>query len=498
MPDVSPVIVAVDQGTSSTKAIVLDRAGRLMTTRTTSIAQSHPRPGWVEQDPTEILESVADLLADLAVEFGGRIAGIGISTQRESALVWDRRTGKPLAPMLGWQDRRTSDDAERLLASGCGDAVLAASGLPIDPMFSALKFQRMLDEVDPDRVRSRAGEIAVGTVDAWLMFHLTGAHRIEAGNASRTQLVGLDSGQWDPALLELFRVPEQVLPEIASSDEPATVRGHLGLAAGLPVAAVLADSHAALYGHGVRSPGPVKATYGTGSSIMALAPAGVGAPPGIARTIAWRLGAETSYAFEGNILSTGATLVWLSGLLGRTPAELMALAEKVEPLHGVDLVPAFAGLAAPWWNDRAQAVIRGFTLGTDAATLARAAADSVALQIEDVVGALVEAGVPVDELLVDGGPSANDWLVQLQSDLSQRRVRRARIPELSAYGAAALAATTVGVDVTDEGPSADEFLPRLASEVAQRRRRAWRESVDSVLAAADQSQSITKEITNVR
>ena len=486
MPEKRSLTIAVDQGTSSTKGVVVDDRGRIVAVRSVAVSQSHPRPGWVEQDAREILDSVTGLLRDLGGEYGDATAGLGLSTQRESALVWDRATGRSLGPMLGWQDRRTTDRARELIAEGTADDVRRRTGLPLDPMFSALKLQWLLDEVDPDRRRSKAGELAVGTVDSWLLFHLTGAHRIEAGNASRTQLLNVATTAWDPDLLTLFGIPEAVLPEVVDSDDPIGVRGAFGLAAALPVAAVLADSHAALYGHGVRAPGSVKATYGTGSSIMGLAPSGADAPSGLATTIAWRLSGRTAHAFEGNILSTGATLVWLAGILGVEVGELTALAETVGPLHGVDLVPAFAGLAAPWWNEDAEAVIRGFTLGTTRAELARAATDSVVLQVEDVLAAIEQAGAPVAEVLVDGGPSANDWLVQQQADLSQRSVRRSNVPELSAYGVALLAAETLGIDRV-EPADGDTFSPRLDPATAAERRARWHRAVASALAEASPS-----------
>ncbi len=485
MPSDSPVVLAIDQGTSSTKAIAVDVAGTIIGRVTRPIAQAHPRPGWVEQDAEEILESVRATLGELAGRFAGRVAAIGLSTQRESAVAWERGSGRPVGPMLGWQDRRTTDRAKALGESGHAEDVRRITGLPLDPMFSALKIGWLLDSIDADRARSCRGEILVGTVDAWLAYRLTGEHRIEAGNASRTQLLSLDSLDWDAGLLDLFGIPASVLPEVRASDSVVPIRAGFGLAAGIPIAGVLGDSHAALYGHGVRRPGEVKVTYGTGSSVMGLIGPDDPVDSGLARTVAWQIGRTADLAFEGNILSTGATLVWLSGVLGSTPTELADLATRVETLHGVDLVPAFAGLGAPWWDEDARATLTGFTLGTSPDVLARAAVDSIVLQVEDVIAVAERSiGSRIDRILLDGGPSANDWLVQLQADLSQRHVRRSRVSELSALGAGELAARTVGAwDETRASDLAqgDEFHPRLAPAVASARRASWRRAVTTTL-----------------
>lgn len=496
MPD-SPVVVAVDQGTSSTKCVVVDANRCVLGVDSIAIGQFHPRPGWVEQDADEIARSVQTLLHRARDAYGSRVCAVGLSAQRESALVWERSTGRCLGPVLGWQDRRTADYVQRLEADRSASEITARTGLPLDPMFSAPKLQWLLDQADPDRRRSRAGEVAVGTIDSWLAYSLTGEHVIETGNASRTLLLDIDSVSWDPELLEIFDIPEQTLPDVVASD--ANRRGRDGEAS---IAAVLADSHAALYGHGVRTPGAVKVTYGTGSSIMGLAPVGHAVPSSLVRTIAWTTGGRTERAFEGNILSTGATLVWLAGILGTTPGELLEAAASAPVLHGVDLVPAFAGLAAPWWDASAVATVRGFTLGTDRATLGRAAADSIALQVEDVLTACDSASIPIDRVLLDGGPSSNDWLVQLQADLSQRTVQRSRVAELSALGVAVLAGTTQGLWELDEGARdpGDIFTPRLDAGTAATRRRSWAAAVASTRGQADPepaSTTSTREHTHV-
>ncbi|WP_159618143.1 FGGY family carbohydrate kinase [Ruania rhizosphaerae] len=479
MPE--PLVVSVDQGTSATKALVVDSRGRVVGRATVPVSMAHPQPGWVEQDAEELLASVhaavRGAVADAAVENSGGVVSVGLSTQRESAVIWDRRTGEPLGPVLGWQDRRTSAAADAFEA---GDAarVQEITGLPVDPMFSALKLAWLLDQVDSDRRRARAGEICLGTVDSWIVTRITGEHRIEAGNASRTQLLDLATANWSPELLDRFAIPAEALPRVVASDEPTASADWGGVTA--PLTAVLGDSHASLYGHGARRPGEVKVTYGTGSSVMALAEE---APPsgGLVRTVAWQRGPTAQLALEGNILASGATLVWAAELLGVSVAELADLAARVGD-GGVDLVPAFSGLGAPWWDTAAQAALTGMTLGTGRAEVARAAVDAVVLQIEDVLEAVSRAGTPVATVLADGGGSANDWLMQHQADLSGRQVHRARVSDLSALGAAHLAGDVAGLwtdaPPTPFGPGGpDIFTPRLDPTLADARRQRWAAAV---------------------
>lgn len=477
----SELVLAIDQGTSATKAIVMDVAGRVIARASVPVAQSHPRPGWVEQDPNELYQSVLSAMARVMRGVTGTVVSIGVSSQRESAVAWERSTGLPQGPMLGWQDRRTSGEAQRLKQEGVGATVRAVTGLPVDPMFSALKFAWLLDDVDPDRRRSRAGEIVVGTVDSWLLACLTGEHRIEVGNASRTQLLSLATAQWDDDMLALFGVPRQALPEVVSSvSSSAPVDGVIGVPPGARVTGVLGDSHAALYGHGVREPGRVKATYGTGSSIMGLMSGARTALSGPVATIAWGTDALT-YAFEANILSSGSTVAWLANVLGVDPASIAMLAEAATD-SDVFFVPAFAGLGAPWWDDAAEAVIVGLDLGSGRADLARAALESIPLQIEDALAAAErETGADIDTILADGGPSANGWLMQRQADISQRRVVASAVAELSAVGVAHLAGTTVGMfddsRLADSPHDGTVYQPQWISQVADARRHAWTAAV---------------------
>jgi len=479
------VVISVDQGTSSTKVIVVDAAGTVIGRSSIPVARFDPQPGWVEQDAAEIRDSVRRAISTAVAGLSVDVQGVGLSNQRESAIVWSLDTGQPLGPMLGWQDRRTSYRVREIEESGRAETVRRSTGLPLDPMFSALKIQWLLDQVDRDRARSREGKIAAGTVDSWIMYSLTGEHRIEMGNASRTQLLSLESASWDHELLEIFNIPIECLPRIAASDEDSLpIRGVDELPEGTRIHAVLGDSHAALYAHGVRAPGQVKATYGSGSSVMGIADpatAGVESAAGLVRTIAWA-NPRPVYAFEGTILSTGATLLWLSRVLGLEPAQLSAAAQSVNDSGGVDLVPAFAGLGAPYWDETAVATISGFGLGTGPAELARAAFESIALQTEAVLAAAeVDSGTRIQTVLADGGPTQNDWLMQLQADLSQREVVRSNVAELSAMGAAHLAGVSCGFWTASECETLprerSSFRPDVDPAVADERIQRWEGAV---------------------
>ncbi|GAA1655961.1 FGGY family carbohydrate kinase [Actinoplanes couchii] len=444
------LVLAIDQGTSSTKCLLVDPSGTVVATGSAPVPIRYPRPGWVEQNADEILTSVLTAAGQCLAEIPrGRVCAVGLSTQRESAVVWDRRTGEPAGPVLGWQDQRALPICDALRKKGQAARVREISGLPLDPMFSAAKLRWLLDETP---------HAAVGTIDSWLLYALTGSHQVESGNASRTQLLDVRAGTWSPELLDLFGIPSTAVPVVtASSGNLGHIGAHRGVLAGLPITAVLGDSHAALYAHGARTDGGVKVTYGTGSSVMRL---GEPLSEGVCSTIAW----NDALAAEGNIRSSGATVAWLASLLGVDP-DLIGHMAAGTASDGVVLVPGFGGLAAPWWDDTAVGLISGLTLGTRPEQLARATIESIAHQVADVVDVMG----PVDALLADGGASGNDVLMQIQADLTGVPVLRARSTNLSALGAAFLA----GGFTTPI--SYDEFRPQPGDAAAQRS--AWRAAV---------------------
>ncbi|MFE7794774.1 FGGY family carbohydrate kinase [Streptomyces sp. NPDC057460] len=435
-----PYVLAVDQGTSSTKALLLDDTGSVVARASAPLSQTHPGPGLVEQDGVALLNSVRAAVAECMKDRDPHaVAGLALSTQRESALLWDAGTGRPVAPLVSWQDQRGGERAARLERAGMGAQIRHRTGLPLDPMFSALKMAALLDAHDPSRTLSRSGALRLGTVDAYLLHTLTGETVTEIGNASRTQLLDLAHGDWDDELLDMFDIPGAALSRVVASHGPfGKLRGLAPLIDGTPVLAVLGDSHAALFAHAGWRPGTVKVTYGTGSSAMTLADAPE--PAGKAcSTIAWSTG-QTAYAHEANIRSTGRTLTWLGELLGIPTEEIIDLATGADA-GDVTLVPAFGGLGAPWWDAHAVPLLTGFDLGTGRHQLARAALDSVALQVSDVLAALPRAL----QVVADGGLSRSDTLMQMQADVADVAVARAPHHDLSAAGAAHLAGLSLGL-----------------------------------------------------
>ncbi len=440
-------ILAIDQGTSATKCVLVDGDGQLVARAAVPLGEHHPRPGWVEQDAHAIWASVQrSVAACLADHDPGQIEVVGLSTQRESLLMWDAGTGEPISPVISWQDQRGNARCDALRSDATEHLVRTCSGLPLDPMFSAVKASWLLDAHDPDRVRAARGDIRLGTIDSWLLSRLSPDHLIEAGNASRTQLLDVHTAAWDDGLLSLFDVPRACLPQVVGSTGPfPAISGLAPLRDGTPIGAVMADSHAALFGHGAFRPGQVKATFGTGSSVMGLTGARSAPGFGLCLTIAWtnEIGAPV-HAAEGNIRAVGATLRWLAGVLDIEVPALVAIGLAAAD-DGVVLVPGFGGLGAPWWDRDAVGLITNLTLGTTREALARAAVDSVLHQVTDVVDAIGRSVGEVRELFVDGGPTRNDALMQRQSDAIGRKLSRAREPELSALGAAHLAGRTAGI-----------------------------------------------------
>ncbi len=475
------LILAIDQGTSSTKCLLVDAAGEVVARGSAPLREQHPRPGWVEQDSLEILGTIrAAVRSCLEGQDPRQVVAVGLSTQRESVVAWDGSTGEPLAPLLSWQDQRTVATCEELRNPDVERLVTQRSGLPLDPMFSAAKARWLLDALDPSRARARNGSIRLGTVDSWLLWRLTGRHQIEAGNASRTQLLDVRRVDWSPELLELFGIPRQALPEVVRSTGPFTgLRGLDPLPDGVPILAVMGDSHAALFAHGGFEPGTVKGTYGTGSSVMGL----VGAPDDLAEGLCLTIGWVTdrpAFAAEGNIRATGATLRWMANLLGMEVPALAELAGRSRS-DGVALVPGFNGLGAPWWDRNAVGLLTNCTLATGRGAVARAALESIPHQVCDVLDAVDRSVGRVREIYADGGPTRNAVLMQLQADFAGRPVLRATTAELSALGVAHLAGVGAGF-WTREGlvrlkRDRDAFEPSMPEAERARARSDWARAV---------------------
>ncbi|MGR9578606.1 glycerol kinase GlpK [Pandoraea sputorum] len=446
-------ILAFDQGTTSSRALLFDRDGHVVATAQKEFRQIYPHPGWVEHDPREIWATQAGVAAEALTHAGvggSDIAAIGITNQRETTVVWDRRTGEPVYNAIVWQDRRTADFCDTLRAQGNEALVAQRTGLRIDSYFSGTKIRWILDNVDGAREAAEAGHLAFGTVDSWLVWHLTGGklHVTDVSNASRTMLFNIHTLEWDDELLALLDVPRSMLPEVRSSSE---VYGHTAtplFSAPVPIAGIAGDQQAALFGQMCLSPGMVKNTYGTGCFMVM----NTGAKPqasshNLLTTVAWKIGNRVDYALEGSIFIGGAVVQWLRDGLGiiRHSRDVEALATSVPDADGVVLVPAFAGLGAPHWQPRARGTLFGATRGTTAAHVARAALDSIAFQTLDVLRAMeADAGLHVSELRVDGGAAANDLLMQWQADLLGADVVRPKVIETTAAGAAYLAGLAVG------------------------------------------------------
>jgi len=475
-------ILAIDQGTSNTKALLVAPDGEILARASRPMETSYPRPGWAEQSARGLWASVLAVI-DEVVAAGHAVAGIGLSNQRESAVIWDTASGEPLGPCVLWQCGRSASRCEALKAQGHEAEVVARTGLALNPMFSAGKLAWLLDQDPTLRERAGRGEVKAGTVDAWLLWKLTGGrrHATDHSNASRTQLMNLQTLAWDPEMARLFDVPLTVLPEIAPSDSlfGQTAAGATTLPAGVPIHAILGDSHAALYGHGVESPGRVKATCGTGSSLMTVTGARVRSAHGLSSTIAWSRSSGVLHALEGNISVSGQAFAFVGQLLGlEDEAALTALAASVPDSGGVCVVPALAGLGAPHWNDAARGLVSGLSLGSTPAHLARAALEAVALQIHDVFMAMqADLGGVLSELNVDGGAARNDLLMQFLADLIDRPVRRPDTAEVSALGAARLAARGLGFDLA-LGDGADRvFTPAMTSQVREHILAGWRDAL---------------------
>ena len=486
-------VLAIDQGTTNTKALALDEEGRIAARHSVPTPIAYPRPGWVEQSGAEIWRATADALDGClsALPDETAIAALAVANQRESVLLWRRSTGEPIGPCVTWQCRRSSDRLDRIRTPEIEEAVVSQTGLGLDPLFPAAKIGWLLDAYPDARALAEKGDLCAGTVDSWLLFNLTGGrvHATDASNASRTQLFDIHKQQWSAELCELFGVPVSILPAVVDSDASFGATRAIGrLPAGVPVRAMMGDSHAALFGHGIRAPGAVKATYGTGSSLMTLTETPVRSRSGLSTTVAWRRSGKIAYALEGNISVSAQAAAWMAQLLGLPDvAALTELAATATGGDNVCFVPALAGLGAPHWKDRARAALTGMSLATSRSDVARATLEAIALQICDVFTAMErDLGKPLARLSVDGGATQNDHLMRLQADLLGRPVQRLKILELSAFGVGLLAGAASGVmdepkiEAVLEGAS-DHIDPHLDPAARVAKIAVWNAAVNSVI-----------------
>lgn len=470
----TPYVLALDEGTTNAKALAVADDGTVLAAGSAPVPVSYPQPGWVEQDAEAIWRAQSAAIAACLDGVGGAPEGITISNQRESVVCWDARSGRALGPVLGWQDSRTAEFCDWLRSPERELSVAATTGLSLDPMFSAPKMRYLLDRVGaamPDDAR----HARIGTIDAWLVARLSGqdSYVIEAGNASRTLLMDLATLQWSEEMCALFGVPAARLPRIvASNADFGATAGLDALPDGVPIVGVLGDSHAALFGHGCRTASEGKATYGTGSSVMVPSGADRSVRPGVSTTLAW-LTDRPMYGHEGNIVASGTAMDWTARLLGVAPGRALdELAAAVPDSAGTSLVPAFTGLGAPWWDRRAVGLVAGLTAATERGHLARAALESVAHQIADVVEALGAGDLTV--LHADGGSTASRLLMQTQADLLGRDVVVSANAEVSALGAALMGFTRLGWDLpAPEGGAGRRYRPALDEPARAAARSRW-------------------------
>jgi len=491
-------ILAFDQGTTSSRAILFDRNGLPVSVAQKEFTQYYPKPGWVEHDPDEIWSTQAGVAVEAITKAGleaANIAAIGITNQRETTVVWNRKTGKPVYNAIVWQDRRTAEFCDHLKIEGFSPVILEKTGLIIDAYFSATKIRWILDHVEGARKQAEEGLLAFGTIDSWLVWNLTRGklHITDVTNASRTMLFNIHTLKWDKELLKIFNIPSGMLPEVRSSSEVyGKTAGVIG--DGIPIAGIAGDQQASLFGQMCIEPGMVKNTYGTGCFMMM----NIGNQPIVSKnklltTIAWKIGDETQYALEGSIFIAGAVVQWLRDGLGliKKSADIEKLAAKVKDSDGVYFVPAFAGLGAPHWNQHARGTLVGITRGTTSAHIARAALDSIAYQTLEVLLAMQnDSGIDIRELRVDGGATVNNQLMQIQSDLLQVNVVRPKITEITALGAAYLAGLAVNywsdiADLKQQWQIDRTFSPKIEAEENHSLIKGWHRAVNAAKAWAN-------------
>lgn len=486
------LVLAIDQGTTNTKALAVAADGRIVASASRPMTVHYPQPGWAEQSADDIWRSVQGVAIEVMAAVDEDIAAIAISNQRETIVLWDAATGEAIGPAVIWQCRRSAERCAALRAAGHAAAIEERTGLALDPLFPAAKIAWLLDEIPGARARAEAGTLRAGTVDSWLLWKLTGAtvHATDHSNASRTQLFNTATLRWDERLADLFDVPLSILPEVRPSDSRFGETAPGGLRPGTPIHAMIGDSHAALFGHGVRAPGTVKATYGTGSSLMTLTPQRVSSSHGLSGTIAWSTAAGVAYALEGNISVSGQAAAFMAELLGLSDAAALSkLADTVFDTNGVAFVPALVGLGAPHWRDDARGVISGLSLGTKPAHLARAALEAIAFQVADVLSAMeADIGAPMAQLRADGGASRNTFLMQFEADIIGRPVVTASAPEVSALGAAALAFGGLGIAMPPV-PGATHYAPAMADEERIAHRARWDAAIAQTLNTTPQGRN---------
>jgi glycerol kinase len=488
-------ILAIDQGTTSTRAILFDGEGRVRARAQIELNQMYPQPGWVEHDPDEIWRSMLATCREVLAAAAKPIAAIGIANQRETAVLWERATGRPVYNAIVWQDRRTAELCARWQRLGLAEIVEQRTGLVIDPYFSASKICWLLDHIPGLRRRAEQGDIAFGTIDSFLLWRLTGGarHATDVTNASRTMLFDIRRFDWDAELLEAFEIPRAMLPDVYDTGTEFGVTTPSLVGAAIPIAALAGDQQAALIGQGCFRPGMIKSTYGTG----AFALVNIGDAPAASRhrlltTVAYRLAGRTAYALEGSIFIAGAAVQWLRDRLGiiKTAAQSTLLATQADPRQRLYLVPGFAGLGAPYWSPQARGALIGLTAECGPAEIARAALEAVGYQTRDLVAAMAaDAGIEIAELRVDGGMTASEWTMQFLADILPATIEQPAFTETTAWGAAYAAGLTRGLYPDPETmpelwQPARRYTPQMAADEREERYAGWRRAVTGVLAAA--------------
>jgi glycerol kinase len=482
-------VLALDQGTTTSRAILFSKAGTIIGLKQIPFRQIFPRPGWVEHDAEEIwstqLEAARGAIAAAQVE-PGQIAAIGITNQRETTILWEKSTGRPVGNAIVWQCRRSADICDELRALGLSGLFRERTGLVLDPYFSGTKVMWLLDRVPGLRSRAERGEILFGTVDAWLIYRLTGLHVTDPTNASRTLLFNIHTGEWDDELLGVLKIPRAMLPSVVPSSGVIGMAGKDLLGAEIPVAGCAGDQQAALFGHACFEPGAAKNTYGTGCfALMNTGPKPIASANGLLTTVAWDLGKGYTYALEGSVFIAGAVVQWLRDQMGllADAAESEALARSVEDSGEVFVVPAFVGMGAPYWDADARGAVLGITRGTTRAHVVRAALESIAYQSTDLLQAMErDFGAQIACIKADGGVSANSFLMQFQADMLDRRVVLPEVGEITALGAAYLAGLAVGywdsiAEVERNWRGKREFAPDMPPERRRRLLDSWSKAV---------------------